>query len=302
MRMKKRIFYFNITYGCNSNCVFCYSHNTKHDSLTYREINKENFFEYLDENKLSTEDRVIINGGEPLIHTQIMEILEGLIKYGCEVLIYTNGRLLQKYNFSNLNSNFRFVIPIHGNQDIHDKITGICGSYKETVDGLIYLNNTTNCPIDIKIILNKYMLDNYDTAKSFLEKFDEEITFNNAIHLTKMADTIVSRRNRCESLDNNQVSNVTDMYIDYFRKKNVPIKIFDTCIKTNKWLKNKEIVPYNKEIIVYFKDKDYYRVMNLDRRETDCMHDCEIIDKCKSAVDTYKVLEIYNEKIYENLE
>ena len=37
----KRIFYTNITYGCNSNCVFCYSHNTKHIKDTYNEVSRK---------------------------------------------------------------------------------------------------------------------------------------------------------------------------------------------------------------------------------------------------------------------
>ena len=41
----KRIFYTNITYGCNSNCVFCYSHNTKHIKDTYNEVSKESLVE-----------------------------------------------------------------------------------------------------------------------------------------------------------------------------------------------------------------------------------------------------------------
>ena len=90
----KNIFYFNITYGCNSNCIFCYSHNTCHNNTSHNEMTADVFKKYIEERNVSEHDRIIINGGEPLLHTQIEEILHLLNSYNCEVLIYTNGRLL----------------------------------------------------------------------------------------------------------------------------------------------------------------------------------------------------------------
>lgn len=98
----KRIFYFNITYGCNSKCIYCYSHNTQHISKTFNEMSANDFFEYLAEFKIGHDDRVIINGGEPFLHSEIDSILRGLLIYDCEVLIYTNGRLLHEFSFDYL--------------------------------------------------------------------------------------------------------------------------------------------------------------------------------------------------------
>lgn len=57
-----RIFYSNITYGCNSSCIFCYSHNTKHTQDTYNEISKDVLVEYWDRMRVRQKDRIIING------------------------------------------------------------------------------------------------------------------------------------------------------------------------------------------------------------------------------------------------
>ena len=93
------IHYFNITYTCNSNCIFCYSHNTIHSGNVHKEISYIDFTDYLTRKKVCSHDRVIINGGEPFLHTQIIDILKFLEGIKCEVLIYTNGRLLTKYDF-----------------------------------------------------------------------------------------------------------------------------------------------------------------------------------------------------------
>ncbi len=183
----KRIFYFNITYGCNSNCVFCYSH--------YNEISFGDFFDYLEQQQLAPDDRVIINGGEPFLHTEIDLILSELAGYDCEVLVYTNGRLLARHDLSALSKKYRFVVPIHGYETIHDFITGVNGSYQETLNGLRSLIETTKCLVDIKIIINNTMLSEDYTGKILIGSLSK-VRFNHAVHITKMADTIVSKKKR----------------------------------------------------------------------------------------------------------
>ena len=298
----KRLFYFNITYGCNSNCVFCYSHNTWHNSMPHNEIDVESFFAYLDEMKLNEDDRVIVNGGEPLLHTQIESILFGLRKYQCEVLVYTNGRLLTQGDYSLLNERYRFVIPIHGTEIVHDKITGISGSYKETITGLRHFANTTTCAVDIKLILNKQLMVADPDGARIKDAFDKDIVFNNAVHLTKMADTIVSMRNGCSSVTSEDAASFMKIYFDYFVKRNVTIKLFDTCVKDITCLEKAEIHSFDEDIVVYFKDHSQFRVMDLSRKLPACYANCKCKNKCVSAVDEYKALVFSNGEFYEELE
>lgn len=162
------IHYFNITYTCNSNCIFCYSHNTIHSGNVHKEISYIDFTDYLTRKKVGSHDRVIINGGEPFLHTQIINILKFLVSIKCEVLIYTNGRLLTKYDFSFLNEKFRFVIPFHGYRELHDNITRVRGSYDEMYNGVEYLKNF-KCKVDMKIVINNEMvMDEYIFYKSLI--------------------------------------------------------------------------------------------------------------------------------------
>ena len=296
-----RIFYFNITYGCNSNCIFCYSHNTKHSKKTYNEISSEAFFKYLDDNNLKPEDRVIINGGEPFLHSQIDCILKGLQTYGCEVLIYTNGRLVKNFSLEYLSEKYRFVIPIHGYEEIHDKITGVPGCYDETLQSLHYLKDNVRCKVDIKIIINNYMIDQ-DPDKNKLGISLANVPFNNAVHITKMADTIVSKRNGCKSVKNEKAAEYTKWLFDYYKSRDINIKLFDTCVKNIEWEKYGEMPHYLDSITVYFKDKNQFREMILERSLPECMPTCMCKEKCVSAVDEYKAIEFVKGKIIENLE
>lgn len=297
----KRVFYFNITYGCNSNCVFCYSHNTRHNSKAYNELSFEEFKKYIYKNKISKSDRVIINGGEPLLHTEIEEILSFLLDIECEVLIYTNGRLLNKIDFKKLNSNYRFIVPIHGYEKIHDKVTKVEGSFKETVESMETLKSNTDCKLDIKFILNNEMIKSEYEFKKTLDAF-ENIYFNNAVHLTKMADTIISEKNNCPSIENEVASKYMKCLYEYFSQRNYIVKIFDTCIKDMEFISLDKVRFMEGDLEVYYKDFRQDCQLILQKPQIQCMQNCDKEKFCMSAVGEYTVLEIFNEKIYENLE
>lgn len=297
----RNIYYFNITYGCNSNCIFCYSHNTRHNNISHNEIPFDVFKKYIEEKNVSEHDRIIINGGEPLLHTHIKEILYSLISYNCEVLIYTNGRLLNTISLDKFNHRFRFIVPIHGHMELHDSITGVEGSYYETVRGMRCFEKNVDCKLDLKVILNSGMVHSEELFTKTLMSFSN-IYFNNAVHLTKMADTIISKRNNCVSIDNNITSKHMERFYLYFKKKANIIKIFDTCIKDLEVLKDKELYQKLEDFKVYFKDKNQESEIILGKPVLSCSCFCKKRDFCISAVGEYRVLELYKDKIYENLE
>lgn len=297
----KRIFYFNITYGCNSDCIYCYSHNTLHNSKSHNEISAADFFSYLNAQNINSEDRVIVNGGEPFLHTEIENILLGLVSHDCEVLVYSNGRILPQYDMSYLTKRFRFIIPIHGYEILHEKITGVKGSYRETLEGLNHLTQNTDSLVDIKIIINNAMLsEDYDG--NLLIKSLSGVRFNNAVHITKMADTPVSKKNKCETISNDEAAYYTKLLFEYFKRSGRKIKIFDTCIKNIGFEAYGNCTKYEDDVKVYFRDRNQYREINLTRNHMKCEKECVCIGRCMSAVDEYKVLEYLNGKIYVNLE
>ena len=299
--IKKRIFYCNITYGCNSNCIFCYSHNTWHNSIPHKEIDIDSYIEYLANNDICESDRIIVNGGEPILHSRIAELLERLNLLGCEVLVYTNGRLLTKLNLEMLSERFRFIVPIHGFQVLHDKITGVNGSYAETIRGLQYITKPeSKCRVDIKIIINGDMVSDHEQFQYTLDSLTS-VPLNNAVHITKMADTIISQKNNCESINDEIASEYTRKLYDYYAE-NYKVKIFDTCIKGMKDLVPGEIDTHCLPLKVYFKDLNQEYIVNLEKPIMACMDKCELSKKCQTAVGEYTTLEFWNHDVYIELE
>jgi sulfatase maturation enzyme AslB (radical SAM superfamily) len=290
------IFYFNITYTCNSNCVFCYSHNTIHSGHIHNEIEPKDFIAYLEKNKIQATDRVILNGGEPFLHSNIIQILSSLLKFNCEVLIYTNGCHLDQFDLSFTTNKYRFVIPIHGHRELHDKITRTPGSYDAMCRGISHLT-PYKCKIDIKVILNSEMTSSPQSFTQTLYAIDS-LKFYNAVHITKMADTIISKKNGIPSIENKVASTYTKILFEHLKNKNVIIKIFDTCIK------DVDIDNFEDQILpikVFFKDTKTSWDFGLTEPDWPCRKNCNKSTYCKSAVCDYTVLE-YNGCFYKGIE
>lgn len=300
--MKKRVFYFNITYSCNNVCVFCYSHNTKTQMTPCNELSVHELENYLNKIKIAKEDRVIVNGGEPLLHSEVDEVFAMLKDKGCEVVVFTNGRLLNDINRKNLNDRFRFVVPIHGHEELHDKITRIDGSYKETIESMNdFLKESKGWLLDLKIILNHQMISDLESFEKAFETF-KSVKFNNAVHITRMAETQISRQNGCIFVEDSAASRFTEVLLNYFVQIGVKVKIYDTCIKTIDGVLDKDVKKYVDSIEMRGMDYKFEEEIELNKVSKECHHQCRNHSICLSAVDEYKVLEFAGNEVYESLE
>lgn len=293
----KKIFYFNINYFCNNKCVFCYSHNTIENSEK-NELSLKELKTFIDSNNIHQYDRIIINGGEPLLHSEINEILSYLSLLNVEVLIFSNGRNIKNLNPLFLNKNIRFIIPIHGDKIIHDSITTIDGSFYETISSLEWLKNSkSDCLVDLKIILNNKTIIKENFLRSL--KTWKSINFNNALHLTMMADTKISNLNGCASLPLDKVSHYTLELFKAF-KSSKKIKIYGTCLQAFNFLQKSSILKYNDNFKIIYKDFIVERSINLKSNNSNC--DCNLKHICFSEIHQYKVLEYFKNNFYENME
>lgn len=293
----KRIFYFNITYKCNSACIYCYSHNTNVNAER-KDITLKNFIRFCKKYNIGKQDRVILNGGEPFLCEDIEHILNLLYTIGCEILVYTNGRLLSRANDYLHGHNIRIIIPIHGYEGLHDKITGRKGNFRETFDGITKLQNSGfDGKIDYKIILNQMMCENELSWERCKELFVMLNNYN-ATHITKMDRTIVSERNSVPILDRVGLAEYTKQIFQLFALKGNEIKIFDTCVKKISQLIDMKGVVKNKltDYCVYAGDYCHDEILSLDKSVSSykaCLH-CNLRKVCMSAVKSYRVLKYKN--------
>lgn len=76
--------------GCNLRCGYCdttYALFGEKEKCVYEEMSVNDILKKVNKNFM----RVTLTGGEPLIHENVGELIEGLCDMGCEVNIETNG-------------------------------------------------------------------------------------------------------------------------------------------------------------------------------------------------------------------
>ncbi|MFH1704259.1 MAG: radical SAM protein [Nitrospirota bacterium] len=106
-----------ITNKCNLRCRHCYIGNGSTDELSVKQI-KETLKEFEQMQGL----RVLITGGEPLLHSKFEEVNEMLPQFSVRKVLFTNGLLL-KERIKKLNVE-EIQVSIDGLEHAHDSLRG----------------------------------------------------------------------------------------------------------------------------------------------------------------------------------
>lgn len=141
---------WNITSKCNLKCDFCFAPRDTKD-LTFTQIKKS-----LKKLKDFGVNRITFSGGEPLLHPQILEILDYTNKLGMRPTLSTNGLLLDQVTIRKIKNK---VVKISISLDGPDGETLYSmrkerGLFKRLIDVLNKLNKV-NIPVKINTLVTK---------------------------------------------------------------------------------------------------------------------------------------------------
>jgi molybdenum cofactor biosynthesis enzyme MoaA len=137
---KEFMLYFNLNYYCNCNCVFCASNSAFDPSKRNKSIYATEFCSILEKFRRYKIISIVINGGEPTLNKDIIDILQITKEFNSYCILFTNGNRLSNYNFAKaLMSAFKgsISIPLYGSTlRLHDSLTQRKNSFKETIAGI----------------------------------------------------------------------------------------------------------------------------------------------------------------------
>lgn len=190
----KRIFYYNIDYFCNNNCLFCFSVSTGKGKgiVPLEQIKKDVSFWNMNKN-----DLIVLNGGEPTLHPDFYNIIEYIMnKTESFISIYTNGTIINTKRIPNT-ERIKIIIPIHGNAEVHDLITQNPGSYQSTLKTLHEMQNK-KIFMSIKFIVGWALVNSEFSISKFLEK---ENILPDEIVIARQNVTPKSIHNKVKKLD-----------------------------------------------------------------------------------------------------
>jgi sulfatase maturation enzyme AslB (radical SAM superfamily) len=95
---------------------------------------------------------VSITGGEPTLYIKELLVSARMLKKNkIKISLVTNARILSNKRITEeiVNSGIkRFIVALHGEEDIHETITNVPGSYNQTIDGI---RNLISMGADVRI-------------------------------------------------------------------------------------------------------------------------------------------------------
>lgn len=134
---------------CNNACIFCHCSNKRHE---YRDIAA---LEALLDRLPVGIDEIVLSGGEPTIYPDLKGVLGLLRRRDIGIGFVSNGRMFfypQFCRWAMEAGATYFYLSLHASDpQIHDSITRVAGSWKETVAGIGNLRQISD---DVEIVIN----------------------------------------------------------------------------------------------------------------------------------------------------
>lgn len=173
----KSVYYFNITFRCNNNCIFCaadHGYNTTNQQMPFSEFKNQL------ENKVKPGDRVIINGGEPTTHNEFFDFLNFCHKNNLYIDLYSNGNKFKDIFFCKNVLKFAPIlirIPLFGHvAEDHDRLTGFHGNFSMVMSGIknIIMLQNKYVDLEIKLLMSKpTYINNINIFKTVVKQFPQ---------------------------------------------------------------------------------------------------------------------------------
>lgn len=172
------VLWLELTNQCNLKCIHCYAECVcKKDGIEEIML-LEDWKRVISEASTLFCKRLTFIGGEPFLKSKMLLIL---VKYAKEldgigeIEIFTNGTIFNEDLLNDLiltGSTFAFSV-YSSDSEIHDKITGVKGSFEKTMKMINYLK-TRNVPFRIAIIAMRENENDIENTVDWLESLYPE--------------------------------------------------------------------------------------------------------------------------------
>lgn len=188
-----RSVYFEIGSLCNLRCIHCYNNSGKPTySFDDKQINK-----IFDEISKIGCNKVIISGGEPLLHNDVIDLLNfGKSTFGFEIGLITNGTLIDNNFAKKLSRAVDYVqVSIDGTSPEENDVVRGSGTFQKAMKATKLLGEN-----DIKVTVNFVVTgNNTHNLYTFLSDLKRNnvsaVTFKEVINVGRVKEGISTASN-----------------------------------------------------------------------------------------------------------
>ena len=212
-----------LTYSCNNNCYFCYTGGPR----KVKELSTTDWKKVIDKLWDNGIPQIVFTGGEPTLRSDLVELVEHSKEFVTGLV--TNGRKLA-FLAGDLNRAELDYVQVSLEShlpEVHDRMVGVNGAWKETRDGIVEaLKN------------NLSVITNTTLTKDNLVLFPDLIQAGSELGLKMMAcnTLICSGRGTCSKKDTGvsmeELKSTLNRALDVARKAGVKLDWYSpTCYK-----------------------------------------------------------------------
>jgi radical SAM protein with 4Fe4S-binding SPASM domain len=146
-----------ITDACNLRCRHCYIEDAGRNELTPQQVGA-----ILREFEEMQGLRVLITGGEPLVHSAFHEINEMLPDFFIRKVLFTNGLLLNKNLLKTLKVD-EIQVSIDGLEPAHDRLRG-SGMFKRSIEAI---KQALDAGFDVSVstMVHRYNAEDFESME-----------------------------------------------------------------------------------------------------------------------------------------
>lgn len=208
-RPLKLIFY--PTFRCNSKCKYCGLWRTRWHEMSTEEV-KRALNEFSEAGTLS----ITLLGGEPLLRSDIGEIINHCKKLGFSITLITNGRLI-KWKINEIRAVDYLFVSIDGPREINDKLRGQ-GSFESALKG-IQIAKENGIETHISATLSKENVGNAFYGVKFLLHLAKELGCN--VEFTPVYSDLFNRLDRKKLLSKNECKKAVEFLKNYKKQEGI---------------------------------------------------------------------------------
>ncbi len=217
-----------LTFKCNNNCLSCIFDTRQTHKMGNPYMHQiKNVIDSIKDDNTS----LCFTGGEPTLREEMFSILKYTRKNHPKMYIFlvTNARKFSSEEFtkqlSDLNlGNFMVGVALYGcNSKIHDTITRLKGSFKETKQGIKNLLKN-NIKVELRIIVNKINYKDIPQFPEFIVKEFKGITRVVFINMKYTGNAFINRKKMFVKISESNL--YVEKAIDILTKNNIDVKLF----------------------------------------------------------------------------
>ena len=145
--VKEKRIWVRLNRVCNNGCLFCLDSDGHDGFMESREVVEEKIRRGREEGG----ERLILSGGEASLHPDFVHFIEfgRALGYGW-IQTITNGRMYAYRKFADNETTF----SMHGHRaELHDRLVGVPGAFKQAFAGL--RNLVGRIVVNIDVVLNQ---------------------------------------------------------------------------------------------------------------------------------------------------